>query len=167
MKIEQICSSDYNSIISNLNEWWGGRNMTDMLPRLFFKHFNETSFIIKHEESVLGFLIGFISQTNKQQAYIHFIGVNPEFRKKGIGRMLYEHFFQVVTKNKVQVVECLTSLLNKPSIKFHTKIGFQIQSGDSMSEDGISYFKDYDGEGEDRVLFKANTSLEIGATFRN
>ncbi len=153
MKIEQINSSDYNNIISNLNEWWGGRNMTDMLPKLFFKHFNNTSFIIRNHESILGFIIGFISQSDNRKAYVHFIGVNPKHRNEGIGRALYEHFFQVVKEKGVSEVECLTSLINKSSIKFHTKVGFNIQTGDLLSEEGISYFKDYDGKGEDRVLF--------------
>lgn len=33
--IRQVESSDYQPIISVLNDWWGGRNMSDMLPKLF------------------------------------------------------------------------------------------------------------------------------------
>ncbi|MCG8573486.1 MAG: GNAT family N-acetyltransferase [Flavobacteriales bacterium] len=93
LKTQNITSSDYNLVIDQLNDWWGGRQMTDMLPRLFFKHFQESSFIIKDKEQVLGFLIGFISQSNPQIAYVHFIGVNPNFRNKHIGRTLYSTFF--------------------------------------------------------------------------
>jgi hypothetical protein len=37
--------SDYESIISVVDEWWGGRRMAAMLPKLFFVHFQPTSFI--------------------------------------------------------------------------------------------------------------------------
>lgn len=36
----------------------------------------------------------FMSQTSPDEAYIHFIGVNPEYKKKGIARDLYNLFFQ-------------------------------------------------------------------------
>jgi len=61
MNIEQICLLDYETIICNLNEWWGDRNMTDMLPKLFFKNFNNSSFRIRNVKAVLGFLIGFFT----------------------------------------------------------------------------------------------------------
>jgi hypothetical protein len=38
-KIRHISPTDYNSIISVLDEWWGGRPMSTMLPKLFFTHF--------------------------------------------------------------------------------------------------------------------------------
>jgi len=51
------------------------------------------------------------SQSKKKLAYVHFIGVKPSYRKNGIGRILYNHFFQVVKEMNVQEVECLTSNL--------------------------------------------------------
>lgn len=40
MSKRMLKESDYNTIISVPNGWWGELHMTDMLPRLFFKHFN-------------------------------------------------------------------------------------------------------------------------------
>jgi hypothetical protein len=34
--------SDHARVIAVLDEWWGGRRMVDMLPKLFFVHFRET-----------------------------------------------------------------------------------------------------------------------------
>ena len=82
-------------IISVVNAWWGGRNMADMLPKLFFVHFRQTGFIAECDGKVVGFLVGFLSQTLGNEAYIHFVGVHPEFRKRGIGEALYERFFGV------------------------------------------------------------------------
>lgn len=154
MKIENIQSTDYDLIISNLNEWWGGRNMTDMLPRLFFKHFNNTSFIVKEDnDSIIGFIVGFVSQTEKTKAYVHFIGVKPDKRGKNVGKKLYERFFLTVDSLGVNNVECVTSIKNVNSIEFHKRIGFTIIEGDSIDTNGISYHKNYDGQNEDRVLF--------------
>lgn len=82
MRVRNIQGEDYVNIHSVLNDWWGGRDMASMLPKLFFVHFQETSFIIEEDGKTLGFLCGFFSQTHKDEAYVHFIGVNPKFRRK-------------------------------------------------------------------------------------
>lgn len=152
MSIRHIEEFDYSNIISVLDEWWGGRHMADMLPRLFFKHFKNTSFIIEEDNAIVAFLIGFISQTYPNKAYIHFLGIHPEHRKKGFGRQLYQVFFDTVRTLGCDTAHLVTSPVNKNSIAFHTRIGFQIEEGD-CNVDGISTHKDYDGPGEDRVLF--------------
>ncbi|MDZ5472203.1 GNAT family N-acetyltransferase [Bacillus sp. 31A1R] len=126
--------------------------MSDMLPKLFFKHFTNTSFIIEKENEIVGFIIGFCSQSIQNEAYIHFVGVHPGFRKDGIARKLYEAFFEVVKGMGVNKVSCVTSPINKTSIAYHTKMGFICQRGD-IEVDGIPVHVDYDGQGGDRVVF--------------
>lgn len=152
MKIRTVKNSDYDLISPVINEWWGGRNMADKLLKLFFVHFHTTSFIAEKDGEVVGFLIGFLSQTYSDEAYIHFVGVHPEYRKHNIGRQLYNEFFNVVKQYGRNIVRCVTSPVNKVSISFHTRMGFEIESG-NKEVDGISVFADYDGPNQDRVLF--------------
>ena len=152
MEIRNVRSSDYNVISPLINEWWDGRQMSDMLPKLFFVHFNNTSFIAEKNGEIVGFLICFLSQSDTDVAYIHFVGVNPEYRKNQIGKQLYNEFFNVVKKNNRNVVHAVTSPVNKVSIAYHTKMGFHIDKGDK-EVDGVSVFSDYDGKNQDRVLF--------------
>jgi predicted GNAT superfamily acetyltransferase len=150
--IRHVDPSDYQSIISVLNDWWGGRNVSDMLPKLFFVHFSETSFVAESEGKIIGFLIGFLSQTFPDQAYIHFVGIHPDYRKGGLARNLYGHFMRIVLEHGCRIVCCVTSPVNKVSIAFHLRMGFSIEPGDKVIE-GISVTKNYDGYGGDRVLF--------------
>ncbi|WP_100333460.1 GNAT family N-acetyltransferase [Bacillus alkalisoli] len=152
MKIRFVKSSDYETISLLINEWWGGRNMSDMLPKLFFDHFTNTSFIAEKDGVIVGFLIGFLSQSQPEEAYIHFVGVHPDYRKHQIGKELYHQFFHVVKGNGSNVVRCVTSPVNKVSIAYHTKMGFEIEIGDSKV-DGIEVHSNYDGPNQDRVLF--------------
>lgn len=145
-------ASDYQPIISVINEWWGGRRMADMLPKLFFVHFSKTSFVAEYGSDIVGFLVGFASQSFPDEAYIHFVGVHPEYRKKGLGRVLYERFFQAVKELGRSKVSCVTSPVNKGSVAFHLSMGFSMKPSEKMVE-GIYVVKDYDGRGEDRVLF--------------
>lgn len=152
MHFRHVRESDYTSVISVIDEWWDGRQMADMLPRLFFQYFQDTSFIVENDHEMIGFLIGFVSQTHPQQAYIHFIGVHPGYRKAKIAKRLYERFFDKVKESGCEVVRCITSPVNKTSIAFHTHMGFEIEKGNREVE-GVSVVVDYDGKGNDRVLF--------------
>ena len=87
--------ADYDRIAPVVDEWWGGRAMIDMLPRLFFVHFADTAFVAEDGAELAGFLAGFLSQTRPDEAYIHFAGVSPDHRGRGVGRLLYERFFAV------------------------------------------------------------------------
>lgn len=87
---------DYQPIVSVLNDWWDGRIMSDMLPKLFFVHFRETSFVAESGVNIVGFLIGFLSQTFPDQAYIHFAGVHPNYRRRGLACNLYGHFSELL-----------------------------------------------------------------------
>ncbi|MCP3027802.1 GNAT family N-acetyltransferase [Halobacillus sp. A5] len=152
MDIRYATSSDYYMLSPLINEWWGGRDMSDKLPKLFFDHFNNSSFIVEQDGKVIGFLIGFMSQSHLREAYIHFVGVHPDFRKHSIGKQLYDKFFKTAVKEDRSLVRAVTSPVNKGSIAYHTKMGFEIKDGDK-EVDGISVFSDYDGPGQDRVLF--------------
>jgi ribosomal protein S18 acetylase RimI-like enzyme len=135
--------SDYGRVIQHVNAWWGGREMAPMLPQLFFVHFEGTSFVAEDEGGRLaGFLVGFRSQTDPSEAYVHFVGVAPEQRSSGLGRELYEHFFEAVREDGCTTVRCVTSPANAESVAFHEALGFAV--------DRVA--ADYDGPGEDRVL---------------
>lgn len=98
MEIRSVNSLDYYEISPLLNQWWGGRQMADKLPKLFFDHFTDTSFIAEKDGKIVGFLIGFLSQSNSEEAYIHFVGVHPEYRKHSVGKTLYNKFFMWLNK---------------------------------------------------------------------
>ena len=152
MIVRNVQPSDYPPIISVLDEWWGGRKMSDMLPRLFFDHFCNTSFIIEEDNRISAFLIGFFSQSRPEEAYIHFVGVDPLYRKRSFGRELYERFFTVMRQGQRTVVRCVTSPINTGSIAFHNHMGFQVEPGEA-SLNGVAYDSDHDGPGEHRVRF--------------
>ena len=49
--------------------------MAPILPKLFFIHFEGTSFVAEGDDGeLIGFVCGFLSQTADDEAYIHFVG---------------------------------------------------------------------------------------------
>lgn len=152
MIIRPATDADHPVVVSVVDQWWG-RPMAAMLPRLFFTHFADTSSIAEeHKHSLAGFLAGFISQTAPETAYIHFVGVAPQHRRIGLASTLYERFFAEVSHRGCSEVRSLTGPGNTTSIAFHKAMGFDIMPGES-AESGISVHRDYDGPGQDRVLF--------------
>ncbi len=150
VKIRTLQSSDYDSVIGVIDEWWGGRRMVDMLPKLFFDHFADTSFAAERDGMLVGFLVGFVSQTRNNEAYIHFVGVHPEERMRGLGRQLYERFFEAVRMRGSRTVRAVTAPINLRSMAFHRRMGFEFEPGNA-EVDGVPVAAHYDGPGRDRV----------------
>jgi ribosomal protein S18 acetylase RimI-like enzyme len=141
--------SDYARVIEVVDEWWGGREMAAMLPKLFFVHFRETSFVAEDDGRLAGFLCGFRSQTFDDEAYIHFVGVDPAQRGSGLGRELYERFFEAVEPRTV--VRAVTSPVNESSVAFHRSLGFEVERVD----------ENYDGQGQPRVLLVKHLRADL------
>ena len=134
-------------------DWWDGRDLRSMLPKVFFVHFCNTSFVIEAENLLIGFLVGFMSQTDENVGYIHFVGVHPKFRKEGIGRKLYNQFIEQCKLNKRTIIKSCTSPINKLSISFHQRMGFTIEAGDDEI-DGIPVTLNYLGDNNPKVIFR-------------
>jgi predicted GNAT superfamily acetyltransferase len=142
MLIRAAEPADYARVIAVVDEWWGGRQMAAMLPKLFFVHFRDTAYVADDDGELAGFLCGFRSQTYDDQAYVHFMGVAPSQRGSGLGRELYERFFAAVAPRNV--IRAVTSPVNEGSIAFHRALGFDVERID----------EDYDGRGGARVLLR-------------
>lgn len=134
-------------------DWWNGRDLTSMLPKVFFIHFHNTIFIAELKNEFVGFLVGFFSQTDETVGYIHFVGVHPNYRETGIGRLLYQKFYDACKTNNRSIVKSCTSPINKLSIQFHQRMGFEIEPGDGMI-DGVPVTLNYLAQNDSKVLFR-------------
>lgn len=139
--MRNLRESDHGKIIPIVDGWWG-RPVSKKLPRLFFRHFEDTSFVVEESGEVVAFLVGFVSQSRADEAYIHFAGVHPASRGHGLARKLYETFFEMVRKRGCDTVRCISSPANEGSIAFHRTMGFEVEVR-----------SDYDDEGEAKVVF--------------
>jgi ribosomal protein S18 acetylase RimI-like enzyme len=147
--------TDYPRVVEVVDEWWGGRKMRALLPRLWFQHFSGTSWLLETPEGRLaGFVVAFISQDDPTTGYVHMIAADPNWRRSGIGRVLYERAFGDLAARGVRRVKAITWPGNRTSVAFHTALGFRIDDGPGTQRlYGIPAYPDYDGWGEDRVAF--------------
>lgn len=153
-----LANEDHLRVLAVLDTWWGGlkgrAGSTEralLLPRLYFQHFTTTSFLVEHDSGeVAAFLVGFLSPTLTDTAYVHFVGVDPALHGQGIGSTLYRAFFALAQSHGRRHVHCITSPENVASRAFHTRLGFAASAVKT----------DYDGPGLDRVAFTIDLSAD-------
>ena len=144
IRLRTATAADYDRLIAVVDDWWG-RPIRHALGRVFLDHFFATSTVAEDEEGALaGFLIGFLSPSRPDAAYIHFVGVHPSLRGQGLARLLYERFFALAEANGRPLVSAITGPQNAGSIAFHTAMGVTVSPP----------IPGYDGEGSPKVLFQ-------------
>jgi ribosomal protein S18 acetylase RimI-like enzyme len=99
------------------------------------------------------FLVGFVSQSPERVAYIHFVGVDQEFRRAGLGAAMYASFLEDVAERGVRSVRCVTSPGNSVSVAFHQRQGFEVDPSDTVMGGDVPVQIDYDGPGLHSVAF--------------
>jgi GNAT superfamily N-acetyltransferase len=163
MRIRHVHPADYDRVLAVVDSWWDGRPMSARLSHVFFSHFAPTSFVLETETELVGFLLGFLSQTHPEEAYAHFIGIHPDYRRLGLGRRLYERFFVAAQMHGRCWVRSITSPSNRLSIAFHRSLGFAPLHGDVVV-DGVPVWFDYAGAGGHRVVFRRQIAPECAPT---
>jgi predicted GNAT superfamily acetyltransferase len=153
ISIRNAVPDDSEAILAVVHDWWGRPIGSGMFSKFFLAHFSETCLIAKRNDQFGGFLIGFLSQTHMDEAYIRFVAVRPEERSAGVGRALYEEFFAVAAKHQRAIIRSVTSPRNKTSVVFHQRLEFVIEPQEHTI-DNLPVQLNYHGrEGTDRVLF--------------
>lgn len=161
VNIRGVEQGDYERVLAIIDGWWGGRVMSTRLSRVFFEHFGPTGFVADADGELAGFLLGFVSQTYPGEAYVHFVGVSPDRRRRQLGTALYERFFGAAYAQYCSVVRASTSPINTTSIAFHRALGFLIEPGDAQI-DGLPVRRDYPVPGESRVQFVRSVGARHG-----
>jgi predicted GNAT superfamily acetyltransferase len=158
IRYRRPAEADYRAIVNLINDWWAGREMDVLLPRLWLQHFTGTSWLAETTDGELaGFLIGFLSPDKSEEAYCHMVASNPNLRHHGIGRELYERFFADARSAGRARVGAVTWPGNRASVAFHQALGFEIQTGPGTQNlYGIPAYPGYDRDQDDRTVLVKN-----------
>jgi L-amino acid N-acyltransferase YncA len=82
------------------------------------------------------------------------VGTDPNHRRAGLGRALYERFFDDMRERGVRRVSAVTWPGNRVSVAFHRALGFEPAEGPGTQNlYGTRAYPDYDADGDDRVVF--------------
>lgn len=146
--------ADHAAVAAVVDEWWGGRRVRHLLPRLWFRHFRGTSWLGETEDGrTAGFLVGFVSPGRPGEAFVHLVGVDPNLRRRGIGSELAARFLADARAHEARRVATVLPPGDRIALRFLLAIGFRVDDGPATTPiHGTPAVADYDGPGDDRVL---------------
>jgi ribosomal protein S18 acetylase RimI-like enzyme len=154
MLIRNAQEQDFMSCVSIARKAWPEFKERESIYHLFCKFFNNTCFVCERDGEIVGFVLGFISQVNPSQAYIHLVAVDPSAQRLGLAERLYQKFFNAAVALNAHEVRLIVNPDNSGSLAFHKKLGFQLAlSGETIEIDGVLAVKDYNGPGLHMVPF--------------
>ncbi|MBN8615171.1 MAG: GNAT family N-acetyltransferase [Deltaproteobacteria bacterium] len=153
MEIRGITKADWDHIVSVLDRWWGGPSRDLAHPVLFYE-LGQLGMVADDGGAVIGFLLGFLAEPTgagaaadpagpaERTAYIHLVGIHPDHRRRGVGKLLYEAFLQQAERRGATRAKAITNVGNEGSVDFHRALGFEV------IEDA-----NYAGPGRGRIVF--------------
>jgi GNAT superfamily N-acetyltransferase len=141
MKPRSMTKADFDQIVEVIDRWWGGPISTFAHP-IFFYELGEQALVVEEKAEMIGFLLGFITPGVDRTGYIHLVGIHPDFRRRGVGRLLYAAFIDTCRTAGGKRIKAITTLGNDGSKAFHLALGWEAKEID-----------DYAGPGRRRIVF--------------
>jgi len=141
-----ITKADFDKIVQVVDHWWEGPIAVLTHP-MFFYEFGQFARVVEdvaNEGRIVGFLLGFVlagDGEGKGLGYVHLVGIDPQYRRKGVARALYAEFTALSRDAGAKRLKAITTAGNEGSIRFHEALGF------TAIEDA-----DYAGPGRKRVV---------------
>jgi GNAT superfamily N-acetyltransferase len=131
--------ADYDYIVRVIDQWWGGPTSALAHP-VYFYELGQHAMVAEVDTRVVGFLFGFTAPDNS--GYVHLVGIDPDFRRKHVGTLLYRTFEDRMRTVGIRRLKAITTLGNEGSVRFHEALGWTSKRVD-----------DYAGPGRARIVF--------------
>ena len=138
LETRPLTKADYDQIVRVIDRWWGGPTSALAHP-IFFYELGQLARVIEADGVLVGFLFGFICPS---VGYVHLVGIHPDYRRRGVGRLLYRAFEEDCRREGCGELKAITTPGNEGSVRFHHAQGW------AMAE-----IEDYAGPGRQRIVF--------------
>jgi ribosomal protein S18 acetylase RimI-like enzyme len=143
-----ITKVDFDKIVQVVDHWWEGP-IAALTHPMFFYEFGQFARVVEDTAPsangrLVGFLLGFVIAGDHETpgvGYVHLVGIDPQYRRKGVARALYTEFTSLCRDAGAKRLKAITTAGNDGSIRFHEALGF------TAAED-----PDYAGPGRKRVV---------------
>jgi GNAT superfamily N-acetyltransferase len=151
MNVRHTTKGDFDRIVEVIDHWWGGPIGTFAHP-IFFYELGKHALVVEQGPQMIGFLLGFLvagsgpvvpeGSPAAQIGYVHLVGIHPDYRLRGVGRLLYDRFTAECREAHCLRMKAITTPGNEGSIRFHLALGW-----------GVHEIDDYAGPGRRRIVF--------------
>jgi GNAT superfamily N-acetyltransferase len=143
MLTRRITKQDFDQIVQVIDQWWGGPISASAHP-IFFYELGDHALVVEQGSVMIGFLLGFIASSTdgSKTGYVHLVGIHPDYRRRGVGRLLYNRFVEECVAAKCVRMKAITTPGYEGSIRFHLAQGWNAAEVD-----------DYAGPDRKRIVF--------------
>ncbi len=152
MDVRSITKGDFDRVVEVIDHWWGGPISTFAHP-IFFYELGGAALVVEEGSQMIGFLLGFVvsgaspgvrsrGDGEARSGYVHLVGIHPDFRRRGVGRLLYDRFTRDCREAQCVSMKAITTPGYEGSIRFHLALGWDVQE-----------VEDYAGPGRRRIVF--------------
>jgi GNAT superfamily N-acetyltransferase len=140
MQARPLTKADYDEIVNVIDRWWGGPT-TALAHPMFFYELGRLSRVVEAEQTLVGFLLGFRCP-DAPIGYVHLVGIHPDWRRRGVARVLYTSFEEDCAREGCTSLKAITTLGNEGSVRFHEAMSWTSNE-----------IEDYAGPGRLRIVF--------------
>jgi GNAT superfamily N-acetyltransferase len=155
MHTRTMTKADFDHVVGVIDHWWGGPASTFAQP-VFFHELGRLALVAEDPPSadaggaptMVGFLLGFIADDQmtelpkERTGYVYLAGIHPSYRRRGVGRLLYERFMDSCQREGCTRMKAITTAGHEGSLRFHEGIGWQAVEQEH-----------YAGSGRKRIVF--------------
>jgi len=147
-----LTKDDFDRIVRVIDAWWGGPS-TALAHPMFHYELGQLSRVVVDEGELVGFLFGFVATAHlapvpesppvgARLGYVHLVGIHPDYRRRGVGKLLYAAFEQDCRAEGCTALKAITTMGDEGSVRFHLALGWNVRE-----------VADYAGPGRARLLF--------------
>lgn len=141
MLTRPLGKQDYQHVVQVIDRWWGGPTSALAHP-IFFYELGSLARVVENDGIMVGFLFGFVADGPPKTGYVHLVGIHPDYRRRGVGKVLYQSFEEEARAAGCRRLKAITSPGNDTSVAFHTALGWT-----------SAEVEDYAGPARPRIVF--------------
>ena len=135
METRSLTKADFDQVVEVIDRWWGGPIGTFAHP-IFFYELGGNALVVEDAGQMIGFLLGFVAHEPVKTGYVHLVGIHPDYRRRGVGRLLYESFTETCRAAQCVRMKAITTLGNEGSQRFHLALGWDVTEVDHYAGPG-------------------------------
>lgn len=160
MEIREASVEDYLDLHDLVGKIEGIVQHPTHFYKIMLQYFGNSIIVAVDNDELVGFLLGFVSQTNPEEYFIWQLGVDPQHRGKKIAGKIMKSTIDTARRFGCKKVTATVETTNKPSQGLFESSGFAIVTneslGDVIHEHGKPAIKNYYASGTNQVFYQYN-----------
>ena len=144
MIVRPLGKHDFDHLVQVVERCWGealGGEVHPIHP-IFFHELGGLAHVAERRGAILGFILAFLIPEGPPTGYVHFVGVHPDHRRRGIGTTLYQTIEERCIDRGCANLRAVAAPENQVALEFHLGNAWQ-----------VTHAADYAGPARPRLVF--------------